>query len=269
MRDFPAPTPLHLRIRLASGSVEVIAEERDTAAVDVQPYDDRDASRELAERTAVELRGDTLSVIAPESSGGLLRRSGSLRIEVRVPVDGTVEIKTASADTTCRGRYASAAVDSASGDAFVDHVTGDAAARTASGDIKLIRVDGALSVGGASGDVQAERIGGQVDAKLASGDLQIGEAGSDIHVKTASGDVQVGLVSRGKVQVGTTSGDVGIGVRAGTAVWLDLSTVSGSTSNGLDMGADGPGARPQLALHLRTVSGDIDVRRADPSPGQT
>jgi DUF4097 and DUF4098 domain-containing protein YvlB len=261
MREFPAPTPLRLRVRLASGSVDVVAEERDTATVDVQPYDNRDASRELAERTSVELHGDTLSVIAAEDFGGLLRRSGSVRIEVRVPMDGPVEIKAASADTACRGRYAAAAVDSASGDIFVEHVTGDAATRTASGDIRLIRVDGALSVAGASGDVRADRVGGEVDAKLASGDLQVGEAGADVRVKTASGDVRLDAVDRGKVQIGTTSGDVGVGVRAGTGVWLDISTVSGSTSNGLDMGGDESGSAPQLALQLRTVSGDIDVHR--------
>ncbi|HEX2771736.1 MAG TPA: DUF4097 family beta strand repeat-containing protein [Micromonosporaceae bacterium] len=261
MREFPAPTPLQLRVRLAAGAVDVVAEERDTATVDVQPYDDRSASRELAEHTTVELRGDTLFVTTPAESGGLLRRSGSIRIDIRLPLDGTVEIKAASADTTCRGRYAHAALDTASGDIFVEQVTGDAAVRAASGDIRLIRVDGALSVSGASGDVRAERAGGRLDAKLGSGDLQIGEADSDVLVKTASGDVHIGAVNRGVVQVGTASGDVGVGVRAGTGVWLDLSTTSGSTSNGLDMGGDGPSAEPQLTLQLRTVSGDIDVHR--------
>jgi DUF4097 and DUF4098 domain-containing protein YvlB len=262
MREFPAPTPLHLRVRLAAGAVEVVAEERDTATVDVQPYDDRDASRELANHTMVELRGDTLLVTTPDESRGFLRRSGSVRIDVRLPVDGTVEIKSASADTTCRGRYADAALDTASGDIFVERVTGEAAIRAASGDIRLIQVDGPLSVSGASGDVRAERAGGRVDAKLGSGDLQIAEAESDVVVKTASGDVHIGAATRGTVQVGTASGDVGVGVRAGTGVWLDLSTISGSTSNGLDMGGDGPAAEPQLTLQLRTVSGDIDVHRA-------
>jgi DUF4097 and DUF4098 domain-containing protein YvlB len=261
MREFPAPNPLHLVVRVSAGTVEVVAEERDTAIVEVQPDDNRDASRELADRTAVELRGDTLAVVTPEHSSGLLRRSGSVHVEVRVPVDGTVEVKAASADTTCRGRYAHAAVDSASGDIFLEHVTGDAAAHAASGDIRLGRVDGALSVSGASGDVRAERAGGRVDAKLSSGDLQIGEAGSDVLIKTASGDVSIGAVDRGKVQIGTASGDVAVGVRAGTGVWLDLSTVSGSTRNGLDMGGDGPAAEPQLTLQLSTVSGDIDVHR--------
>lgn len=263
MHEFPAHSPLRLVVRLSSGAVEIVAEDRDTATVDVQPYDDRDASRDLTERTTVELRGDTLAVIAPNGSGGLLRPSGGLRIDVRVPLDGTVEVNAASADTACRGRYARAALDSASGDILVEHVTGDAVAHTASGDVRMVRVDGALSVGGSSGDVRSERIGGRVDAKLASGDLQIGEAAADVLAKTASGDVRIGSATRGTVQVVTASGDVGVGVRAGTGVWLDLSTVSGTTRNGIDMSGGGAGAEHQLTLQLRTVSGDIDVHRVD------
>jgi DUF4097 and DUF4098 domain-containing protein YvlB len=261
MREFPATTPLHLVVQLSSGALDITAEERDSATVDVQPGDGREASREMAERTTVELRGDTLSVITPSSSGGLLSRSGSVRIAARVPLDGTVQVKSASADTTCRGRYARTSVDSASGDIFIEHVTGDAAARTASGAIRLIRVDGDLTVSGASGDIRADRAGGRVDAKLNSGDLQIGDAGSDVVAKTASGDVRLGSAARGAVRVSTASGDVGVGVRAGTGVWLDLSTVSGRTTNGLDMAGGAPSEGHQLSLQLRTVSGDIDVHR--------
>jgi DUF4097 and DUF4098 domain-containing protein YvlB len=262
MHEFPATSPLHLVVRLSSGSLEVTAEERESATVDVQPSDDRDASHDLAERTTVELRGDTLSVVTPNSTGGLLRRSGSVHIQVRVPVDGSVEVRSASADTTCRGRYTRAAVDSASGDIFIEHVTGDAAAHTASGKIRLIRVDGDLTASGASGDVRADRTGGRVDAKLSSGDLQIGDAASDVVAKTASGDIRIAAAGRGAVQVSTVSGDVGVGVRAGTGVWLDLSTVSGRTRNGLDMAGGAPGEGHQLNLQVRTVSGDIDVHRA-------
>lgn len=261
MHEFPATTPLHLVVRLSSGAVEVTAEERDSATVDVQPGDAHDASRDLAADTTVELRGDTLLVVTPKSSEGLLRRSGSVRIDVRMPLDGTVEVKAASADTVCRGRYARAALTSASGDILVEHVTGDASAETASGKVRMIRIDGDLTVRGASGDVRADHAGGRINAKLASGDLQIGEAVSDVLAKTASGDVRLGAAGRGAVRVSTTSGDVAVGVRAGTGVWLDLSTVSGRTSNGLDMAGSAPSDGHQLSLQLRTVSGDIDVHR--------
>ena len=64
----------------------------------------------------------------------------------------------------------------------------------------------------------------------------------------------------------SASGDVKIGVEAGTGVWLDVNTASGSTRNELTMGADAPGATAAstgatLELRVRTASGDIDIRR--------
>jgi hypothetical protein len=51
-------------------------------------------------------------------------------------------------------------------------------------------------------------------------------------------------------------------VPAGTAVWLDLNTISGTTRTDLDMGAGAPPGGPDLTLRVATMSGDIDVRRA-------
>jgi hypothetical protein len=62
----------------------------------------------------------------------------------------------------------------------------------------------------------------------------------------------------------TASGDVSVGVAAGTGVWLDLNTASGSTTSDLAMGG-GPseGVREAaLEVRIRTASGDIDVHRA-------
>jgi DUF4097 and DUF4098 domain-containing protein YvlB len=87
-------------------------------------------------------------------------------------------------------------------------------------------------------------------------------AETSVHVGSASGDVQLDAVRRGEVQLSSMSGDVRVGVAAGTSVWLDLSTASGRTRSDLtDLGPHGPGGRPDLTLHVRTASGDIDLRR--------
>jgi hypothetical protein len=55
-----------------------------------------------------------------------------------------------------------------------------------------------------------------------------------------------------------------VGVAAGTGVWLDVSTASGTTRNGLDMpgGLAQPGPEAAgLELKIRTASGDVDIRR--------
>ncbi|MFC0529166.1 DUF4097 family beta strand repeat-containing protein [Phytohabitans kaempferiae] len=261
MPEFPCPAPVTVVVRVPTGALEIVAEERETALVDVQPYDDHPAAREAAERTTVDLRGDKLSVVAPDS-GWLARRTGALLVTIRVPLDSHLRLKTASADASCRGRFGSLDADGSSGDLYAEHVTGDAKVKIASGDVTADRVDGELHVGGSAGNVTAQHVGGPVDTRLASGNVEIGAAGTGVEARTASGRVRIGAAGRGAVKVRTASGDVAVGVRSGTGVWLDLGTVSGHTSNDLDMTAGGDGQESHdLSVEVRTVSGDIAIRR--------
>ncbi|GAA1854628.1 DUF4097 family beta strand repeat-containing protein [Asanoa iriomotensis] len=264
MSEFPVDGPITVAFKIASGSVDVVAEERTNASVVVEPGDRRGESRRLADETEVEFNGETLSIVVPTPrSFGL--RGGSVAIRVHVPLDSAVTGKSASADVTCHGRLGRIDVDAASGDIQVDHVSGDATVGTASGDVRMTRVDGHLRTKGASGDLRVRGVGGSFAGKYASGDVQVDEVGSDISVETASGDVNIGKTHRGTARISTASGDVKIGVQAGTGVWFDVKTLSGDTRNGLDMSAPGPAAEPtgeQLTLQLRTMSGDIDIHRA-------
>jgi DUF4097 and DUF4098 domain-containing protein YvlB len=113
----------------------------------------------------------------------------------------------------------------------------------------------------ASGDVSSRLTGGATKVSTASGDVEIDQANSAVNVSTASGDVAVGAPRQGEVQVKTASGDVALRVPAGTGVWLDLNTISGTTRSDLDMAAEAPAAGPSLTLRVRTLSGDIEVYR--------
>ncbi|MFB9234393.1 DUF4097 domain-containing protein [Plantactinospora siamensis] len=264
MTEFPVTGPITLVIEVASGDIEVIAEEGSTATVDIQPSDRRDASRELAEATTTELNGDTLRVIAPRRSGGFLRRDGSLRVRAIVPVDSTVRVDCASADVALRGALGEVHLDGASSDLRIEQLAGGRI-KTASGDVEIGRATGQLSVGSASGDVVIEHAGGATRISTASGDIKVQEAGGDVQVKTASGDTRIDTARHGSIRIDAASGDVRVGVVAGTGVWLDLHTMSGDTRNELAM-HDGPGTPAnghQLGLQVRTMSGDIDIRRVE------
>jgi len=262
MYEFPCTEPVTAQIRVSAGTVEIIAEQRGTVTVDVEPADGSDSSREAAERTRVEFRDGRLIIEAPEGTGWLLRRSPRLRVHARLPLDSSLQLKTASADATVHGRYASVVLNTASGDAYVEHVTGDLSANTASGDIRVTEVGKHLRVNTASGDVAAQVVTGQVTAKSASGDIEIEQAGGGVSATTASGDVRVGTARRGEIRINSASGDVRIGVVAGTGVWLDLSTLSGATRSDLAV-ADTPpqSGNAELAVHVKTMSGDIELRR--------
>jgi DUF4097 and DUF4098 domain-containing protein YvlB len=261
MTEFPCPGPVTVDLRLGGGVCEIRAEERDTAMVEVEPYDGTDAARQAARDIRVELSGDTLVIAAPEVGGWLFRRSPRLRVTAAVPAGSSGRLRVASADITCHGEWAQVKIYTASGDAHLEHVTGDLAVNSASGDVRAGQVGGRLTVNTASGDVSANRVGGPVEIKGASAGVDIDDLGADLRSTTASGDVRVGTARRGTVTVNSASGDVTIGVVTGTGVWLDLNTLSGRTSSDLNMSGDTPATGHDLTIQVRTMSGDIDVHR--------
>lgn len=265
MPEFPTTGPITADIRLAGGSVELHAEPRESALVEVEPYDSSEAAQEAAARTRVDLSNDTLVIAAPESSGWLLRRYPRLRVTARVPTGSTGRLRVATADVTCHGEWGQVKLGSAAGDAYLERVAGDLTVNTASGDVRAGQVGGRLTVKTASGDVSAQEVTGPVDVKTASGDVQVDDAGGDVSLTTASGNATIAAARRGTVRTTTVAGDVSIGVVTGTGVWLDLNTLSGKTRSDLSItdGAEGGGTPShELTVHVRTVSGNIDIRRA-------
>ncbi|HEU4346601.1 MAG TPA: DUF4097 family beta strand repeat-containing protein [Actinoplanes sp.] len=268
MPEFDRSTPVTVAVHTHSGKIDIHAEESATVVADVVPLDGSDASRQAAEQTVVALEGDTLMIRAPEKSGWTWRRSGRLGVTVRVPLDSSIAVKSASADLRATGRFAEAQVAAGSGDVQVDDVTGSAHLGAASGDVTVGRVGGSLRITNSSGDLTVGDVSGDVSADAASGDIEIGSAGGSVQAATASGDIEIGVVRRGETRVRSASGDVTVGVAAGTGVWLDVSTASGSTKNDLTMGgAEGSSGSAALHLRVRTASGDIQIRRvAEPFP---
>ena len=270
MPEFDRSDPVTIALYLPRGRADIVAEERTTVVADVVPLDGSDGSRQAAADTLITLDGDTLAIRAPETADRPWRRTPKLGVTVRVPAGSSLSAKTASADLHAAGRYATVHVNTASGDATVEEITGDGHLDAASGDLAVGRAGGALRLTTASGDVEVGDVTGDVSVKSASGDVSIRDTGGSVGVDTASGDIEIGVVRRGLVRLRSASGDVTVGVAAGTGVWLDVSTASGATRNGLAMGAGTPGATPAttgatLELRIRTASGDIEIRRATPA----
>lgn len=263
MPEFPCATPVNADIGIASGSLDITAEERESASVDIVPHNSGDShAREAADATEVTFDGDTLIVRTPEAGiGWLFKRLPALRITVRLPTGSSVRAKSASADVTVRGRAGKVTVNSASGGIHVTEAD-EVNANSGSGDVKIISTVGNVHANTASGDIEIDRAEGQITARSASGDVRVGEAGDSVSATTASGDVLVRQGQRGVYKIRTVSGEVSVGVAKGTGVWLDLSSTSGRTSSDLAVG-DTPVAvtNPDLNLQIRTVSGDIEVVR--------
>lgn len=261
MYEFPCPQPVTASITFAAGTCDVVAEDTDTATVEITPYGGRD--EEAAAAARVELCGDQLVVDMPDRGGWQGRRQPRLQVSVRVPAGSTVRTKVASADVTTHGPLAQFTASTASGDVYAENVTGDVAVTTASGDVRLDHVGGSVRSNTASGGLSVRTVGADLVAQTASGDISVDDVANSVRTSTASGDVRIGVARRGTVSVKSASGDATIGVATGTKVWLDLSTFSGTTSNDLDVSGDTPATGAELTLRVQTMSGDIDIRRVD------
>jgi DUF4097 and DUF4098 domain-containing protein YvlB len=266
MYEFPLTRPVIVDAKLPSGHLEIVAEERDSATVDVQPWDDSPSAREAADAVRVELAGDRLRIEAQSGVRWLLGRTSRVRVLVHAPLDSGLDLNLASADARCTGRFGESTVRSASGDISLPDVAGALTANLSSGDLRAQRISGAVDAHCTSGDVAIGSVGGDLTIVTASGDVRIGGCDGSASVRTASGDVALDRVEPGTVQVNTASGDVRVGVPAGTAVWLDVNTLSGTTSTNLDMAGPPESGQAQLNLRVRTASGDIEVHRATLAP---
>lgn len=80
-------------------------------------------------------------------------------------------------------------------------------------------------------------------------------------MQAGSGDTMLAVADR-TVRVETGSGDVQVTVVGGTAVWMDVISLSGSVHSALARSEPPREGEDTVALHINTVSGDISLAHA-------
>ena len=271
---FHTPGPLLVDVKVPSGRVELESVDGDETIVELRPLRDGGAGREAIEEATVELREEAgrqrvvVDVERRKLWGITFEINREVEVRVLAPHGADAEVAVASADVGGRGRFGAVSVKTASGDVGVERVDGNARIKTASGDVSLVRVGGAVEVQSASGDVALLDVGGNARIRSASGDVFVREADADVSVNTASGDQRVEAVAAGRVELKSASGDLWIGVRQGSRVWVDARSMSGETSSELDLDAAPAAANdgPLVEISATSMSGDVRIARAAPKP---
>ena len=69
--------------------------------------------------------------------------------------------------------------------------------------------------------------GGDLRVNAANGSIAVDLARAGVVAKSANGDVRLGEVVRGSVVLETKIGDLEVGIREGTAAWLDVNATVG------------------------------------------
>jgi DUF4097 and DUF4098 domain-containing protein YvlB len=266
--DFDSSDPVDISVdNWASGSIVVSGDPTSSVVVEVTPSH-RNSDSDVLDQVEVTFEDGQLYIHGPRMT--TFRRRHGLDLTIKAPAGSTCAAKTASADLTCIGEISAVSLHTASGDLTAESVA-DVAMRSASGDLHLAKTTGTLSVHSASGDIRAAHIGGEVRITTASGDVAIGYCAGPVTVHTASGDVELSAVAGGRVQLGSTSGDLAVAVIPGLAVYLDLMTNSGDIRSELDPD-DSPDAGDESAAALRigcrTLSGDIKITKARGVPAE-
>jgi DUF4097 and DUF4098 domain-containing protein YvlB len=133
---------------------------------------------------------------------------------------------------------------------------------TSSGKVRLGEVDGTTEIKNSSGECWIGESTGDIRVNTATGDITVDRALASVTARTAHGSIRIGEVVRGSIGLQTSYGGIEVGVRRGTAAWLDLSSRNGRVQNALDA-TDGPAQNDDtVEVRANTSYGDIMIRRA-------
>jgi hypothetical protein len=281
---FHTPGAVRLNLELPAGRIEIQTAETEDTHVELEALSENEQVREMVESARLEAvrRGDGDEVIVEvrtrhgvwiSFSKGPDIRLGTpeMRLRITCPVGAELDVRTKSADLDARGDYGLVDFKTASGDMSVGS-SADAYVKTASGDVHIDTVGGSLDVKTVSGDLHVGSVARDTTVQAVSGDVYVRDAGGGISANTVSGDQRYDAVMRGRVELRAVSGDIGIGIRRGSRVFIDANTVSGSTSSEFEL-SDAPSAPPAedaplVEVFAKTVSGDVRLERA-PAPAQS
>ncbi|NUU22272.1 MAG: DUF4097 family beta strand repeat protein [Streptomycetaceae bacterium] len=279
MPSFDTPEPISVTAQVDAGSIQFTANDRPDTVVEVRPRDpNKDRDVRTAEQTEVTYTGGVLTVRTPKQRYHL-GRTGTVDVTVELPTGSRVEMTGAWAQVLGEGRFGAVRVKTSSGDVrldttgplqvtashgsiTVDRVEGMAEITTSSGSMRVGAVHGPAVLKNSHGSTTIGTVSGDVRVSGANGDIDIARAEGSVAAKTAHGTLRVAEVARGSVQLETAYGAIEIGIREGTAAWLDVSSAVGQVRNTLTESDTPAKTEDTVEVRARTRYGNIDVRRA-------
>jgi DUF4097 and DUF4098 domain-containing protein YvlB len=281
MPTFDTPKPISATLDLGLGDVRIRATDTAVTIVQVQPSDEaNEEDRKAAQLTRVEYAQGELQVKASKlRTWRPMRDGGSIDVTIELPAGSEVHGGLAAADVHAHGRLGDCRIKtglgrveldevenlnlkSATGDITVDHVAGHADVSTGSGDVRLTTLDGTAVVKNSNGDTWIGVAEGDLRVNAANGSIAVDVAHGGVVAKSANGDVRVRDVGHGSIVLETKLGDVEVGIREGTAAWLDVNAAAGRLINALEAAEEPQPSAATVEVRARTTVGEILVRRS-------
>ncbi len=281
MPAFDTPEPVRATVEVVVGDVRITASDRTDTVVRVRPSDaGHEPDVRAAEQTRVEFDAGGLLVRAPRQRGlGLSGKAASIDVTIELPAGSQVHADCTMTAFHTVGRLGECRVKNSAGDISIDQADavelttgagtitveragGHAEIKTGTGRVRLREAASSAAIRNSNGDSWIGEIAGELRVHAANGDISVGRAGTGVTASTSTGDLRVGELTSGGLTLKTSIGQIEVGIRAGTAAQLDVSTKFGRVLNQLDS-ADSPSPSDQIAaVHARTSYGDIVLRRS-------
>ncbi|MBB5959240.1 DUF4097 and DUF4098 domain-containing protein YvlB [Saccharothrix tamanrassetensis] len=283
MPVFATPGPITATLELVMGETRITAGDRTDTVVDVRPANpDRTGDVKAAEQTRVDFQDGRLVIKTNKLRGMFSFKGGAVDITIELPTGSSVRGDTALGSVYAQGTFGDFRFRSATGDISLDragsthlhtamgnvnliHATGHTDVLTGSGQLHVERVDGTAVVRNSNGNIRVGTVTGDLRAQNANGDIAVTLALADVTAKTANGSVRLDEVVRGTVVLETGAGRLEVGIRAGTAAWLDVRSALGAVQNDLEAASAPDSAVDTAEVRARTGVGDIVIRRATPT----
>jgi DUF4097 and DUF4098 domain-containing protein YvlB len=278
MAVFATPEPISVTIELNLGDTRIIASDRTDTLVEVSPRDDSKAADvRAAEQTRVEYSNGKLLVKTTQRS--FIGRGSPVDVTIELPAGSQVQGESGMGEFggeghlgECRFKtgmgnirldHAGAVhLKTGMGNIAVDHGLGDADVTTGSGDVRVGHIGGAAVIKNSNGDTVVGEVTGDLRVRSANGRISVDRALASVMAKTANGNIRIGEVVNGAIAIETAAGELEVGIRAGTAAWLDVSSRYGRVRNSLEE-TDGPEqSEAKVEIRARTSYGDIKIHRA-------
>ena len=280
MPTFETPGPITATIDVVAGDVRISAGDRGATVVAVRPSDSsNEEDVEAAERTRVEYAHERLLVKAPRlRSWSPGSAGGSIDVTIELPAGSQAHGAGQLTDFHCDGRLGDCRIKtgvgrirvdradavnlkSGIGEISVERAAGHAEVTAGSGDVRLRELDASAVIKNSNGDTWVGVAGGDLRVKAANGSIAVDLARSTVAAKSANGDVRLGEVVRDAVVLETHVGDLEVGIREGTAAWLDVRARAGIVHNALEASDPPEPSAETVEVRARTSSGNVVIRR--------
>jgi DUF4097 and DUF4098 domain-containing protein YvlB len=203
--------------------------------------------------------GNDVAVAAKHGSGKWTDWFGGWnvdgRIEVQVPRDYNIDIRTSGGDIKVGQLNGNARGRTSGGDIQVADIHGPVEMQTSGGDIRIQQIEGTTRIGTSGGDIEIARLNGDLEAKTSGGYIHLDDVVGRVVARTSSGNV-IARGVRGDSELKTSGGDIRATIDG---------KIAAHTSGG-DVTAELVGAN--RGISVSSSGGDLTVRVPKDTKGE-